>query len=197
MPFIDAAFYQHCAPTVAVETMRAVVAHESRERPWALGVNGSYKLARQPASYEEAVSWAKWLIDNRYNIDMGLSQVNSANLGRLKLSVEQVYEPCVNLSAGASILTGNYVLAQQSLKGDEAYIAALSQYNTGSFSRGVSNGYVAKVLRQAGVSSEVIERVKPKLMERGAAHVSRKKVEQGKSQSLNPYTASTEARGSP
>lgn len=142
---------QQCAPQVAVSTLAAVVRTESGYRPWAIGVNGKAKLARQPVSREEAIATAKWLIARGYNIDMGLGQINSANLKRYNVSVEEVFEPCRNLNVAGEILKANYQAARQ--KGhavETALYAALSAYNTGSMTRGWSNGYVQKVVNNAG-----------------------------------------------
>lgn len=148
-----AALAQECAPFVAYETMAAIVKTESAFRPLAIGVNGGAKLARQPDTKEEAVVTAKWLMANGYNIDLGLGQVNSANLVKTGLSVEDAFEPCKNIAAAATILHGNYQLAKGKVQGEQAALhAAISAYNTGSFSKGFSNGYVQKVINNAGAA---------------------------------------------
>jgi type IV secretion system protein VirB1 len=58
------------------------------------------------------------------SVDMGLVQINSKNLPALGLTVEQVFDPCTNMAAGAHILATGYQKAG-SLGG------ALSIYNTG------------------------------------------------------------------
>lgn len=144
---------QECAPWVAYETMAAIVKTESNFRPLAIGVNGGEKLARQPVTKEEAVVTAKWLIANGYNIDMGLGQVNSSNMSMTNLTVEDAFEPCKNIAAAARILHGNYQAAKAQVQGEQAALhAALSAYNTGSFSKGFSNGYVQKVVNNAGAA---------------------------------------------
>lgn len=142
---------QHCAPQVAVSTLAAVVRTESGYRPWAIGVNGKAKLTRQPVSREEAIATAKWLIARGYNIDMGLGQINSANLKRYNVSVDEVFEPCRNLNVAGEILKANYQAARQKGHAVETSLyAALSAYNTGSMTKGWSNGYVQKVVNNAG-----------------------------------------------
>lgn len=139
-----------CAPWVAPSTLAAIVRTESRFKPLAIGVNGGARLERQPGNVEEAVATAKWLIANGYNIDLGLGQVNSANLAKTGLSVESAFDPCKNLAASATILQGNYRSASRRTSSEQAALhAALSAYNTGSFSRGFSNGYVQKVIGNA------------------------------------------------
>lgn len=141
-----------CAPWVAPSTLAAIVRTESGFKPLAIGINGGARLQRQPQNLEEAVATAKWLIANGYNIDMGLGQVNSANLAKTGLTVEHAFDPCKNLAAAATILTWNYQSASRKTDNQQAALhAALSAYNTGSFTRGFSNGYVGKVIRNANV----------------------------------------------
>src|SRR5437899_12593171 len=65
---------QSCAANVPVSTLEAIARTESALYPYALSINrphqlawrqgwsrGTITLARQPASREEAVLWAKWL----------------------------------------------------------------------------------------------------------------------------------------
>ncbi len=141
-----------CASWVAPSTLAAIVRTESGFKPLAIGINGGARLQRQPQSLEEAVATAKWLIANGYNIDMGLGQVNSSNLAKTGLTVEHAFDPCKNLTAAATILTWNYQSASRKTDNQQAALhAALSAYNTGSFTRGFSNGYVGKVIRNANV----------------------------------------------
>jgi type IV secretion system protein VirB1 len=139
-----------CAPSVAIETIAAVVSHESRRNPFAIGINGSARISRQPVNKEEAIETATKLLGMGLSIDLGLAQINSANLGRLGLTVEQVFEPCANLRAAETVLRGCYdPAAKQHGPGQRALQAALSCYNTGSYARGLSNGYVQSVYRLA------------------------------------------------
>lgn len=145
-----------CASWVAPSTLAAIVKTESGFKPLAIGINGGARLQRQPQNLEEAVTTAKWLIANGYNIDMGLGQVNSANLAKTGLTVEHAFDPCKNLAAAATILTWNYQSASRKTDNQQAALhAALSAYNTGSFTRGFSNGYVGKVIRNANVGQVV------------------------------------------
>ncbi len=141
-----------CAPWVAPQTMAAIIETESQFRPWAIGVNGNIKLAHQPKNKGEAVITATALIANGYNIDLGLGQINSVNLEKTGLSVEDAFEPCKNLAASATILHSNYLAARLKVQGEQPTLyAALSAYNTGSFTKGLKNGYVQKVLNNAVV----------------------------------------------
>jgi type IV secretion system protein VirB1 len=139
-----------CAPQVAPVTMMAIVKVESGGNPLALNVNGSRRLARQPRSKDEAMAWSEWLITRGYSVDMGLAQVNSANLRQLRTNIAAMFDPCTNLEAGASILTREYSrAARHHGDGQDALRAALSAYNTGNHRAGIRNGYVAKVTEAA------------------------------------------------
>lgn len=137
-----------CAPQVAPSTMLSVIQTESGGNPLAIGVNSGSRLTRQPETRAEAIATAKALLDRGANIDMGLGQINSANLRVLSLNVETVFDPCSNIAAAARLLTSNYLQASAARQ-PSPLGAALSAYNTGSMSRGYANGYVDKVFRSA------------------------------------------------
>lgn len=140
------ALAQQCAPQVAPETMAAVARVESQFNPYAIGVNRSAGLARQPRTKDEAIRAARALLAQGKNIDLGLAQINSSNMGWLRLSVEDAFDPCKNLAAGATVLTTNYRSVVRSAPSQQhALRVALSMYNTGSRSRGFGNGYVRKI----------------------------------------------------
>lgn len=148
MDFVAVA--QQCAPSVAVETMAAVVTHESRRNPFAIGVNGGTRISRQPTNKTEAVETAKALLKLSISIDLGLAQINSANLSKLGLSVEDAFEPCPNLRAAEKVLRWCYDPAAQRFGGGQVALqAALSCYNTGGYARGLANGYVQSIYRVA------------------------------------------------
>ena len=98
------ALAQECAPAVHPQTLAAIVKIESGFKPFAIGINkGTATLKRQPESKEEAVKTAKELIAGGHNIDMGLGQINSENLPRLGITVDDVFDACKNLTAAATI----------------------------------------------------------------------------------------------
>jgi type IV secretion system protein VirB1 len=148
-----AALANECAPYVAHQTMAAIVKTESNFQPLAIGINGGARLVRSAQTKEEAVVTANWLIANGFNIDLGLGQVNSANLAKFGLTVENAFDPCKNLAVAGKILQGNYLVARRKGHDEQAALhAALSAYNTGSYSRGFANGYVQKVVNNAPIA---------------------------------------------
>ncbi len=140
-----------CAPWVAHATLAALVGTESAYQPWAIGINGGHTLARQPRTQEEAVASAKTLIALGHNIDLGLGQLNSATLARIGLPVEQAFDPCTNIAVAATLLATHYRTARtRGMEEQAALHAALSAYNTGSMTNGITSGYVQRVQRHAG-----------------------------------------------
>lgn len=151
------ALSHQCAPSVAVETLVSLVHTESRFNPYAIGVNAKGVKAPHPVDRASATAAARSLIARGYNIDLGLGQINSANLRWLGLSVEDAFDPCRNLAASARVLSSNYLaVAQSSLTTEAAIATAMSMYNTGSRSRGFGNGYVSRVYASSSVVIPVI-----------------------------------------
>ncbi|WP_145145448.1 lytic transglycosylase domain-containing protein [Roseomonas gilardii] len=142
-----------CAPSVAFETLAAVMRTESGFKPFALGVNGPGGGPIFPETREAAVALATDLIERQgRSVDLGLMQVNSGNLRALGLTVAEVLDPCTNLAAGARILREGYAMASRGeADPQQALRVAFSRYNTGHPERGFANGYVRRVQGAAEV----------------------------------------------
>ncbi|MET0336404.1 MAG: lytic transglycosylase domain-containing protein [Caulobacter sp.] len=141
---------EQCAPSVHVSTLLSVAHAESRFNPLAIGVNGARPRSIAPADKVQAVRTAQALISSGANLDLGLGQINVKNLAWLNLSVADAFEPGLNLKSSAKVLAEGYGrVATNSAGADEALRSALSIYNTGHPSRGVRNGYVARVQASA------------------------------------------------
>jgi type IV secretion system protein VirB1 len=145
-PAVVLALASQCAPSVAPETLLSVVRVESGLEPLVIGVNRPAPDRVHPTSLSEAVAIATRLIETGANIDLGLGQINSANLVSLGLTVADAFEPCHNLQAAGAVLLQAYQ-SQGPVPGREqiALRTALSIYTTGRSDRGFRNGYVAKV----------------------------------------------------
>lgn len=144
-----------CAPYVSPVTLAAIIRVESGGRPLAINVNKGPSLTGH-RTYAEAAAAARTWIARGYSVDIGLMQVNSQHLPRLGLSVDQVLEPCTNIRVGATILHSNYQRAvERRGPGQAALMDALSMYNTGSFVRGYSNGYVGKYFNIGSVNFSI------------------------------------------
>lgn len=141
---LDMAMVAQCSPSMHPAIVQAIVKTESSFNPFAIGVNrGGNRLARQPSNFGEAVQTAKRLLAQGANIDMGLGQINSANMNWLNLSVEQVFNPCSNLKALQHVYLTCYDKASNTGLGNRMQ-RTFSCYNTGNFTKGFNNGYVAK-----------------------------------------------------
>jgi type IV secretion system protein VirB1 len=154
---------QSCATNVPVSTLEAIARTESSFHPYALSINRPHQLARrqgwnrgtitlqrQPASLEEAIAWTKWLFAHDITVSIGLLQVNSEHAQALHLTVEQLFEPCTNLRAGAALLAATYTaVARAQGEGLPALDTALSYYNSGKAGIGLHNGYVSQVKSNA------------------------------------------------
>lgn len=148
------ALASQCAPSVAPETVLAIIQTESSGEPFALNVNGG----RQPASQgnaADAAAIARRYVAAGYTVDLGLGQINSRNMRWLGLTWETVFDPCTNIAALGRVLSSNYNAVSAGRHPQNALRVALSMYNTGSLTRGFRNGYVAKVERHAGVAQTV------------------------------------------
>lgn len=155
-----------CAPTVHPETMAALISAESRGHQYALADAGPLNLpwAQRKhlvrsyyfSSLDEAVEMAEGLIARGHTVSLGLTQVNDRNLAGLGVSIREVFDPCVNLSAGGKIVTEFYGKAvRQFGPGPRALRAAISAYNSGDWSRGERDGYVSLVFKQRGKPLEL------------------------------------------
>lgn len=107
--FLDLA--QTCAPIVAAETLAGVVSLESRFEPFAIRINSGASLSKQPTTKAEAIETAASLAAERQDIQLGLGGIGMEELGKLKLSISDAFDPCVNLQATATLLDGYYRLA--------------------------------------------------------------------------------------
>ena len=144
-----------CAPNVAPATVAAVVHTESRGWQFAMNVNG---VTRQPArvsNANDAIRIARYYVGQGYSVDLGLGQINSRNMKALGLTWDTVFDPCTNVAAAGAVLAGNYRSVRTGLHPQTALRVALSMYNTGSQSRGFRNGYVGRVVGNAGISNGV------------------------------------------
>lgn len=142
------------APTVDVGTLLAFAWFESKFRPLAIHDNTAMRSEFPPVR-AEAVARATALLAQNHSLDLGLCQVNSANLGRTGLTVMSAFDPGESMRAGAQVLTAAY---QQCLHGNKrptqreqqaALRCAASMYNTGDEQTGILNGYQSGVWRAA------------------------------------------------
>lgn len=185
-----------CAPNVGVSTIAAIVKTESSFDPLAINVNVKKNTPKPkinpPKNQNEAIATAKWLLANHYNIDMGLGQINSSNLSGLGLTVDEMFNPCSNLNAAGIILKGNYQTAiKETSNEQDALYAAISAYNTGSLTKGFSNGYVNSVVSNAPTAFANVDIQVPELIKSDKPDVNNEIIPNKTSEPVTQLTAPT------
>lgn len=165
---IDFNVMAECAPNVSPVTLEKIIQVESGGNRLAMNVNFKrvftningvkeekkvlFKSPIKIKNIQDAVSVAYLAIDSGHTVDLGYMQVNSSNLKSLGYTVEDMFNPCKNIKAGAAILSAFYEKASSKYPSEQlALRAALSAYNTGDFNKGWLNGY----LQRYGVSKSV------------------------------------------
>lgn len=143
-----------CAPNVSQQTVVAIIKTESDGNPFAINVNGA-RQPSTPTSAATAAATARRFIAAGYSVDLGLGQINSRNMRWLGLTWDTMFDPCTNIAALGVVLTANYIAAKPGRDAQTALRVALSMYNTGSPTRGFRNGYVARVVGNAGIADAI------------------------------------------
>jgi type IV secretion system protein VirB1 len=139
----------HCAPYVAVSTLRAIAKVESAGNPYAIGIVKGH-LVRQPRTLLEGISTVKALQARNIRFSAGLIQIYQGNWARYSLDHESVFNVCANMRAAQGILSDCYRRATK--LGEPEQIAlrkAISCYYSNNFVTGYREGYVQKVVAAA------------------------------------------------
>jgi type IV secretion system protein VirB1 len=144
-----------CASAVPVATLKAVAWTESGFDPWALHDNTTGRT-KNAASLAFALADATRWIGQHHSVDVGLMQINAANLHALGMTVSDALDPCMSLAGGAAVLRAAYGGGVTPAEQQAALLMALSRYNTGSPFQGIMNGYARTVLENAGRGQEAL-----------------------------------------
>lgn len=147
-----------CAGSVSPDTLAPVIQTESRFYLYSVNVNRNGRSigSRRFGSEAEAVAAVRELLAAGVdNLDVGPAQLNwrAGHLQRRGLSIEAALRPCPALSVAADVLVDCWRRAP--VGAEQARLdAAISCYNTGSFTRGLArpaggNGYVGLVRANA------------------------------------------------
>ena len=112
--------------------LAAIAIHESGGDPLVIGVNadrarGLPAAAIRSTTPQEAATRAAALLGQGRSIDLGLMQVNSGQLARHGLTIENAFDACRNMAAGAD----HYAADVQAV-----WSLAHRRYNTGGTERG-------------------------------------------------------------
>jgi type IV secretion system protein VirB1 len=135
---------QRCGASVSPLTLAAIAKTESKFETLQL-LDNTTQISRTYDALEPAASAAEYLIAEGHSVDVGLMQINSANLKRLGIRPRDALDPCTSIRAGASILTRDFLASRQAPTQQIALRDALSMYNTGNTIHGYANGYVRRV----------------------------------------------------
>ncbi len=143
------ALSMQCAPTVAPGTLLTFAKAESGLDPLALHDN-SAGASLHAGTKDAAIVMASRLISAGHSVDIGALQINSRNLAWLGMSLTQAFELCPSMRAGARVLHAAFdPCVDAGGEAQHCLAVAASQYNTGSQSRGFSNGYVTRIAETA------------------------------------------------
>ena len=135
-------------PAVSPDVLISVASTESGLDPLAIHDNAT-GAALHPVTRGAAIALAYRLIAANHRPDLGLMQINSpANLRRTGLTVEFAFDPCASIHAGAQVLLDDYQDGATTWEKQVAVLRALSAYNTGSDTAGLTT-YVPSVLASA------------------------------------------------
>jgi type IV secretion system protein VirB1 len=153
-PLSKASFDQiasSCAPGIAIPTLRAVAAVESHFDPFAIRDNTT-RESWTPSSLSAAAALAKDRLKLGHSVDIGLMQINSANLASLRMEVEDAFDACHSLDAARRILQTAFSAGSSEAERQAAILIALSRYNTGRPLTGIANGYADQVISAQSAS---------------------------------------------
>ena len=121
--------------------IKAIAETESDYHPWAVNVAGrSY----YPETREEALSLIHSAMSRKKSFDIGIMQLNSWWLKRLKLKPEQVLDPEPN------ILMGSWILAQELNRYGYHWKAVGSYHTPADKNPERARQYASKVLSKMG-----------------------------------------------
>jgi type IV secretion system protein VirB1 len=134
-----------CAPAVERSTLRAVAAVESHFDPLAVRDNSTHE-SLMPQNLPAAVALARNRMKLGHSVDIGLMQINNANLATLGMSVEAAFDECRSLAAGGRILLSAFAVGSSESERQAAILISLSRYNTGRALAGIANGYANQVI---------------------------------------------------
>lgn len=153
-PLSNVAFQKlaaQCAPGVSLATLVAVARIESGFNPWILHDNATHQTFA-PRTLSDATTVLKKWVGHGDSVDIGLMQINSTNLGALRITTTMALDPCLSLAGGAAVLQAAYAGGDTPVEQQVALLMALSRYNTGSPFKGIMNGYARKVINEVGMT---------------------------------------------
>lgn len=135
---------------VPVELVSAVAKQESIYHVYAL--SGSYdqkgfsKLPKTESEIADAYAVASESIKRNINVSLGLMQINSYHIDRMKYTPDVVFDPCFNVAIGTSLLSESLDRMCGCTYSPSCVIKTLREYNTGNTVSAAGKDYARKVL---------------------------------------------------
>jgi type IV secretion system protein VirB1 len=128
-----AGFWSECSVYASPVTMEKIVYIESQGNPYAIDddtTHRSYFFSNK----NKAIIAARYLINQRHNVDLGLAQINIVNIRKFSISLRDVFNPCYNVFVGSYILLQGYDMALSRFDNPQvALFRSLEYYNSGRF----------------------------------------------------------------
>lgn len=129
--------------------MTAIINVESGGNSLAIGDNTAGR-SYYPRDRASAESLARRLLQAGHSIDVGIAQIDSMNFAGFGVTAHSIFDPCINLSIGARILSDDYAFAARRYRDAQVAVRhAIGMYNTGRLNGGTR--YTAHVLAAAGI----------------------------------------------
>jgi soluble lytic murein transglycosylase-like protein len=129
--------------------MTAIVRVESGGNPLAIGDNTA-RRSYYPHDRAAAERLARRLLNAGHLLDLGIAQIDSINLVGFGVTTHAIFDPCINLSIGAKILSDDYVFAARRYRDAQVALRhAIGMYNTGRLNAGAR--YIARVVAAAAI----------------------------------------------
>jgi type IV secretion system protein VirB1 len=149
-----------CAPLVHPTTLRALIEVESGGNPYAVSINYPQALAvagidppafAQPRTARAALGLSQSLLRRGFGVSVGLAQINVERLAERHLRIEDLFNPCTNLTAAQRVLLecdSNQpvrIAAGTSLRLRRTLVC----YNAGHYTSVMGERYASTVMRAA------------------------------------------------
>ncbi len=151
----DMALIDECKHNeVPTKIVQAIIKEESSKNPFSININkdGRSIISYHPKTKKKAKLLAKYWIDKGYSVDVGLMQINSTNFKQYNLSLDRALNACTNIKVASTIYYKFFNSLNKNTPLNTRIYKAFSAYNTGSYSRGFKNGYVAKYKKYFGTT---------------------------------------------
>ena len=107
--------------------MAAIVQVESGGDPLAIGDNTT-RRSYYPRDRATAERLARRLLDAGHLLDLGIAQIDSMNFAGFGVNVHTIFDPCINLSIGARILSDDYAFAARRYRRRSGRAAACNRH---------------------------------------------------------------------